>query len=282
KKYFNNCDINDFSRLNHLISEFEPDYVFHLAAATGIGEIPMEEFKTNIKGVSNLVQALENLSNLKKAIFASSLLVCKVGYIPQSYDEYCPTTNYGISKMKGELIVKASTDALPWVIVRPISIWGPWNIEPYSQFFRAIISRKYFHIGNGNYYRSLGYVGNTVRQLISLAECEDKDSFKKILYLADPKPLSLKTLSEEILRQYNNKSSFIPSIPIYIAKIFAFIGDIYWYFTSKTPMISSFRLNNITTEYIFNLDDISKFVNRPLLDWKYGVSETLKWMKLKL
>ena len=81
-----------------------------------------------------MIESVKDLQRLERVIFASSLLVCQVGYIPDSFDEYCPSTPYGISKMKGETF-KRSCSSVDWVIVRPISIWGPWNHEPYLQFF---------------------------------------------------------------------------------------------------------------------------------------------------
>ena len=106
-----------------IIASFSPTHVFHLAT-TGVGDLPLSYFESNISGVRNVINALSSCDSLLRVIFASSLLVCKVGYIPDSFDEYLPTTNYGVSKMKGELIVKSEAHNMDWVIVRPISIWG--------------------------------------------------------------------------------------------------------------------------------------------------------------
>ena len=114
-RFYHFCDINCYSSLLSKVQCFLPTHVFHLAATTGIGQLPLDHFKTNINGVQNIVNVLTIVGSVKRVIFASSLLVCKVGYIPDSYDEYLPSTSYGISKMKGEIIVKSSASDFDWL-----------------------------------------------------------------------------------------------------------------------------------------------------------------------
>ena len=168
---------------------------------------------------------LEDLQSLERVVFASSLLVCQVGYIPDSFDEYCPSTSYGISKMKGEILVKSSCSSVDWVIVRPISIWGPWNHEPYLQFFQSVLNYLYFNIGSFKSFRSLGFVGNTVFQLCCIATAKRDLVSGRTFYLADYKPLSLRAMARKIAG-YRSLSSFIPTLPLPVVKILAIVGDL--------------------------------------------------------
>lgn len=272
------CDINNHSDVSRIFQDFQPDYIFHLAAATGIGDIPLENFSTNYNGVSSVVAALKYCKSLKRIIFASSLLVCKVGYIPQSTSEYCPTTNYGISKMKGELVVKESANSFPWSIVRPISIWGPWNHEPYYQFFDTVLKGRYFHFGSARSLRSLGYVGNTVYQLVKIAFSSDELVNYKTYYLADYEPASLRYMATKIAR-YRNGSSFIPVIPIWLVRLVARFGDSYAAITKQKFPLTTFRLNNILTEYVFNLSSLSEVCGELPFDLSQGIDATVRWLK---
>ena len=70
----------------------------------------------------------------------------RIGYQPDSDTDYCPTTAYGASKALGEEAVRAAQLDVPWVIVRPTSIWGPWFDIPYRTFFDSIQHGRFFRI----------------------------------------------------------------------------------------------------------------------------------------
>ena len=99
--------------------------------------------------------------------------------------------------MKGEIIVKSNATDLDWIIVRPISIWGPWNSQPYKQFFETVLSGFYFNLGKCLSIRSLGYVENSVHQLVSLMRAPSSSVSKKIFYLADYDPISLRAMAKK-------------------------------------------------------------------------------------
>jgi len=49
---------------------------------------------------------------------------------------------------------------LPWVLVRPTSIWGPWFDVPYRNFFLSVARRRYVHPAGKRIHKSFGFVGN--------------------------------------------------------------------------------------------------------------------------
>lgn len=274
------CDINDLLGLTSAFVDFCPTHVFHLAATTGIGDLPLDFFDANIQGVQNVIKVSAQCTSLQRIVFASSLLVCRVGYVPQSFDEYCPSTSYGISKMKGELLVKNAPSHLPWVIVRPISIWGPWNSEPYTQFFQAVLTGAYFHIGQNRSLRSLGYVGNAVFQLTQLAFSESSLVNHKLFYLADYEASSLRDMASKIAT-FRSSKDFIPIIPFFIAKLLALFGDLYQFLFRRKFPLTSFRLHNLSTEYVFDLSDLKSVCGRCPFSFDYGLITTIKWLRHK-
>ena len=134
-------DICDVTLLKKTIKEFQPDYVIHLAARTDLLGKELLSYNANIGGVINLLDALEEVPNLKRAIFASSMYVCEPGYMPKDSEDYAPHTLYGESKVKTEKIIKSRNPQYIWSIFRPTSIWGPWVGEPYDKFFRIVLNR---------------------------------------------------------------------------------------------------------------------------------------------
>ncbi len=68
-------DLLDKEKLMLVCSEFRPDYVIHLAARTDLKGNELNDYSSNTIGVSNLLEALDLVSNLKRVIFASSMYV---------------------------------------------------------------------------------------------------------------------------------------------------------------------------------------------------------------
>jgi nucleoside-diphosphate-sugar epimerase len=228
--------------------------------------------------VENLLLALEEVPCVERVIFTSSLLVCRMGYVPKHDTDYQPTTLYGKSKVRGEQIVRAAEN-LPyaWIIIRPISIWGPWGEEPYQNFFKSIAQGWYFHIGSGHYRRSLGYVGNAVHQIHQLLLAPREKIHGKTMYVADDQPADLYDMANMIRQAVGAPN--IHHVPLWVAILAAKIGDgckaVGWH----SAPLSSFRLNNIRTEYVFDMQPIME-VSAPLpYSLKAGVEQTVQWLR---
>jgi len=278
RNYWEKCDLLDASRLKKLIQDFSPSHIVHLAAQTGTDVKSLDVFAANIDGVSNLIDAAAATTSVEHVIFTSSLLVCKMGYIPKHDTDYQPSTPYGESKVMGEKIVRASEN-LPfaWTIIRPISIWGPWCEEPYKNFFKAVAQGWYFHIGSGHYRRSLGYVENVVYEIHKLSCAPNEKKDKRTFYVADDKPADLYDMAE-IIRK-TTEASRIRHFPLWLAKTGALIGDVLKMAGWRGVPLTSFRLNNILTEYIFDLSPIIDISGPLPFDLKTGVERTVQWLR---
>ncbi len=121
-------DGSDF--IGGIVADFSPDYVIHLAARTDLRGSTLESYRANTDGVENLIDALARCSGIKRLIFASSTMVCPIGYQPHDENDCAPPNYYGASKVRGEQLVRAAESLGEWVIVRPTSIWGPWFDVP--------------------------------------------------------------------------------------------------------------------------------------------------------
>lgn len=275
--YWRECNILHADKTSEIIADFNPDFVVHLAADLGTDLVDIEDFKANFDGVENLIEACKRAPNLKRVVFTSSLLVCKVGYKPKHDTDYMPSTAYGKSKMMGEEIVRNAGE-LPFArtIIRPISIWGPWQGEPYLNFFKAVSQGWYFHIGDGHYMRSLGYVRNSVRQIHSILETDLENIKGKTFYIADSDPADLHEMAE-IIRESTGARK-IRTFPVPLAKTVALIGDLLQKTGWRTVPLTSFRLNNITTEYVFDLSPIMNLIRFEPTGLKTAIDETLHHM----
>ncbi|MFK9714751.1 NAD-dependent epimerase/dehydratase family protein, partial [Escherichia coli] len=83
-----------------------PDAVVHLAARIDLDEkTDLSGYTANIEGVENLVEAIRRTPSVRRVIWTSSQLVCRVGYVPTSDTDYKADTLYGKSKVRTEEIV---------------------------------------------------------------------------------------------------------------------------------------------------------------------------------
>lgn len=276
--HWKRVDVLDAGALRAAIHEFDPDYILHMAARTDLAGRSVADYSANTTGVQNLIDAMGNLLNVKRVIFASSRLVCRIGYQPAGDADYCPTTAYGESKVIGEKIVRHSNAIpCPWLIVRPTSIWGPWFDVPYKTFFTAIAKGYYFHPGSVGIRKSFGYVGNSVHQLKKLMDARDGDIHGRTLFLGDYPPIDLRKMADTIQREMRVKR--IRTIPLPLLQPAAKIGDLMRLAGVYNPPLTSFRLNNLVTEMVYDLEPLREIAGPLPYTMEAGVGETVEWMR---
>jgi len=280
-RFWRECDLLNTAKLRETIEEFQPTHVVHLAAKTGTSKDLSAFRRVNVEGTRKLVDVLRQLSSVERVIFTSSTLVCRIGYVPKHDTDYCPTTAYGQSKVEMEQLVRASED-LPfaWTIVRPVYIWGPWSRLPLSNLlFNAISQGWYFHVNSSQYYisrKSFGYVGNTAHQLYKILTAPADKTHGKTMYLADP-PLTLWEFAELIREELHVRK--IRRMPIGMARLIAKVGDFLKVCGWHSVPLSSLRLNNILTEYVYPTELIMEIAAPLPYNVKTGIRQTIQWLR---
>ena len=87
------------------------------------------------------------------------------------------------------------------------------------------------------------------------------------------------------LRDYVNGLAYelgarkVPTMPIVLARFLAFIGDIINTVGLKSFPFNSFRLNNILTEYQFDMSKTKKVCGELPYSISDGIKETVEWYK---
>lgn len=275
KQFHRLVDLKDLSMLQECIDELRPEYIVHLAARTDLKGTELGNYLDNTLAVENMCIVASNCNCLEKILFASSMLVCRSGHIPASSDEYCPDTVYGLSKVKGEEIVRSYRAVLPpHLIIRFTSIWGPWFGEPYRKFFDILLAKKYFMLGKRSSTKTFGYVGNSVNQVISLLT-STAFADGEMLYLGDEPPLNIDEWAESIAKI--SGMACPRRLPYWVFYLGGLIGDVLRLFGIATP-ISSFRVRNMTTDNIVPDLNTSKINAFQQVTLEQGIQETLKWI----
>lgn len=271
-------DLLDRAALARVVAEIDPEIVFHMAARTDLLGRGLHDYPANTEGVANLIEALRGAKELRFSVFASSMLVCRIGYKPSDERDYCPSTAYGESKVAGEQLVRSEgAGRFPWIIVRPTSIWGPWFGSPYRDFFTAIRRGVYVHPRGRFIRRSYGFVLNSVFQLEHLVANGGAKLLGRTIYLADHEPIEIKHWADTIQRQLGVRP--VREMPLWVFHIAAMLGDGFKQLGYASPPISSFRLNNLLTEMIHDTSPLHAACGDLPYSMAEGVEMTCAWLR---
>jgi nucleoside-diphosphate-sugar epimerase len=277
--HWRRVDLLDAAALRSSVAAFDPEVVLHMAARTDLGGTSMADYPANTEGVSNLIATLKPLRSLRLAIFASSMLVCRLGYCPSSEDDYVPSTAYGSSKVEGELRVRGEAgDAFPWIVLRPTSIWGPWFGSPYRDFFTAVEHGWYVHPWGRQIRRNYGFVLNSAHQIERLVDTGGGALLKRTVYMGDYEPIELKSWACQIQRELGARR--IREVPLAVFQAAAKAGDLLRTLgVGRFPM-NSFRLNNLLTDCLLDIGPLEQAVGALPYDMPAAVALTCRWMKM--
>jgi nucleoside-diphosphate-sugar epimerase len=272
------ADLMDKAGLASIVNSFAPTHVYHMGARTDLEGGAVKDYPQNTIGVENLISAFSATDSVERVIFASSRLVCKIGFNPRDHEDYCPTTPYGESKVLGEKIVQNIADTRwSWCTVRPTSIWGPWFGVPYRTFFDLVKRRLYFHPTNAQILKSFGFVGNVIFELQSLMNVESELIHGKTFYVGDYEPIEIYAFASLISSEFDAGKP--RTMPLCILRVMALIGDCITALGRQAPL-TTFRLNNMMTPMIHDFTELSEITGDLPFSAPEGVRITADWMKM--
>ncbi len=277
--FWQSVDLLDRQALIEATQAFEPSVFLHFGARTDLNEkTNLAGYAANIEGVCNVVEAIRSTPSVERAVFASSQLVCRLGYEPAGEYDFCPSTLYGHSKALSERIVRAADDiGAAWTIVRPTSLWGPWFGVPYRDFFEMIAKGRYVHPGRVETLKQWGYVGNAVHQIWKITEAPVELVNKKVFYLADYEPVALRTFANNIQQALGARP--IRTVPASALRTAARLGDLLVKWGWSSPPLTSFRYNNIVLSEIQDVAPTHAVVGPLPYTVEQGIDLTVQWLR---
>ena len=210
------------------IPELSEKYDIVLHAAGKAHSVPKTEaeskvfFDVNLQGTKHLCAALENTGLPKSFIFISTVAVYGIETGENITEDYPlnGTGPYALSKIQAEQFLKewCGINNVTLTILRPSLIAGPNPPGNLGAMIKGISTGKYLSIGGGKARKSVLMVQD-IANLIPLVA--DKGG---VYNVCDSHHPSFRELEELICKQLN-KSSVI-SVPFYIAKLLAIVGDL--------------------------------------------------------
>ncbi len=269
-------DIRNRDALVKALCDFRPSHVVHLAARCDLDGPTLADYDANTVGVQNMIDAIRTVGSVQRVIFASTRYVHRTEIFPARDDEYSPFTLYGESKVETERIVRTSGLEIPWVLIRPTSIWGPWFRIPYRMFFDTVRRGVYVHPKGRTISKSYGYVGNVVHQIRRFLEVDPALVNRRTFYVSDDDNMDVLEFAHSIQKAFNAPP--VRQVPLSLMKSIALAGDVLKKLGMSNPPLTSFRLNNLLTPMHYDLSATTAVAGRAPYTLDEGVQKTAEWI----
>lgn len=252
------------------------DYVYHLAGV--VRAVDRETYyRVNFLGTRNLLEVCNKTNRkIKKFVYLSSQAA--VGPTNPNGEGDCqPITDYGKSKLKGEIVVHNYSDRLPVLIIRAPVIYGPRDKDIYT-YFKFLKRRIRPLPGKGEGYVNILYVGDLVEGMILAAENESSSG--ETYFIADERSYSWKEAADKAAQALGVKAIKI-NIPRWLISASAFLSELSSEITHKPVLIDRQKAKELLHNGWFC--DITKAREhlgfKPRVSLEEGLKITASWYK---
>lgn len=244
------CDVSTLTEESAKRLFEDCEAVVHCAALVHKASAPDLLYdQINIAGTGTLAQGAKQ-AGVEQFIFISSSSVYgnreTVGIEEES--ELIADTAYARSKIASEEMLKSMQVAKSTVIVRPSMVFGAGDRGNMLSLIRQILSGKYFLIGKGNAQKSLMYSEDFATAVLHILR--KKNAGISTYNLANPEPVSIKTLSESILKAAGLKRPLLAVPEIFTRTLCSAVNPLLKERSPLSPdrLSKLLRTNTISTE----------------------------------
>lgn len=267
-------DIRDAAGLNALFRRFEPDYCIHLASDVDISIVEAEKFTTTVDGSRNVFAACAQSQTLRGLVHTSTQFVVRPGVEPTGETFWQPYTVYGEAKAKSEAALWDINPSCQWRIARPTVIWGPNHPSFAEHIFKRMKDRTYLQpVGTAAIRRAFGYVSNSARQIIGLADAPQNG--RRVYYVGDD-VIDYDAWADAFSLGLTGKPA--RRVPKALLSALGFAGDVAKSLKLPAP-IDSGRVFRMSTSSAVDLSPILDLTGQPEVSFEAGVERTLQWLR---
>lgn len=205
-------DVSDRKIVLDIFKEFNPEYVFHLAAfkeRTSTIESFYDAIKVNLIGTLNILSSAKNISGLKKIIVMGTAEEYGFNLTPfYEGQKENPVTAYSFSKVCSSYLCSLinSIYGLPVVVLRPSVAYGPGqNVDMFiPSLISNLILDKKFDMTDGEQTRDFIYIDDLIAAMLKSAENDGLNG--EIINIGTCEPIKIKELALKIESMLNKKS----------------------------------------------------------------------------
>lgn len=260
-------EISDKKLVNQAVKDCE--IVFHTAAKAGIEEPRSEYVRINVTGTENIINACKE-NRVKRLVYTSSpSVVFSEGGIegadeslpyPADHKAYYPETK----ALAEKLVLKAASEELCTVSLRPHLIWGPGDNHLAPRLISKAKAGKLKLIGDGSNLVDTVYIDNAADAHILAAErlYPGSDICGKAYFITndDPRPI------KEIINSMIGADGVEPvnkTIPLWLASAVGFVCERIWkiFKLKNEPPVTPWVAKEMATPHWFDISAAKKDLN---------------------
>ena len=269
--------IMDLPGLRALMAQVQPRYVVHLAARTDCDEATTVEegYAVNTIGTANVLEAVKQTPSVRRVVITSTQYVSGPEHHPRHEQDYGPHTVYGASKVETERLTRAAALSVPWTLIRPVNIWGPWHERYRREFWRVAERGLYVHPSGPRVLRTYGYVGNVVWQIGRILTAPADFIHEKVLYVGDP-PIDVFEWADGFCRALRGRGA--PRVPRMLLAALGLTGDALARLGVTFPLTSS-RYRNMIQTYEVDLGPTLATLGPAPFTLCDGIAESVSWLE---
>ena len=271
-------DLHDSNALARQVRD--ADLVFHLAGLTKAPDAATYDH-VNAEGTAHLIKAcLDARVSLDRFVYCSSLAAVGPSSTATPNTEDVtpqPLTDYGSSKLKGEMIVREYADRLPITIIRPPAVYGPRDADIFL-FFQMINRGVIPILGEADKLLSLVHVKDLVIGIYSAAVsgCAVGETY----FLTDGDIHTWLGI-ERIIADVLEKRPFKVKVPLFLLDFISIFTEAAAKITHQAPTLNRQRVRDLKQR--FWICDSTKAQNelgyRPTYCLQKGMQETADWYR---
>ena len=254
--------------------------VFHLAGLTKAPDAATYDH-VNAGGTKGLLEAcLGARIRLDRFVYCSSLAAVgpSRAAIPQAEDVTPqPLTDYGRSKLKGELIVREYADRLPITIIRPPAVYGPRDTDIFL-FFQMINRGIMPILGDADKLLSLVHVKDLAAGMYRAAVSER--AIGETYFLTDGEIhtwLEIERIVADVLERY----TFKVKVPFFLVELLSRVTEAAGKLTGQTPTLNRQKVRDLKQRF-WTCDSAKaqeELGYRPAYPLQKGIQETAEWYR---
>ena len=254
------------------------DLVMHCAALTK-ALTRNEYMQANADGTRTLLQSSIQ-AGVRRFVYCSSQAAAGTGTLTQprvEEDAPEPLTDYGASKLAGEIAVQEAANDMEWIILRPPAIFGPRD-EQFFPLFRGIKKiHRYPVFGREERSYSWIYVRDLVSALHVAAETDV--GLRQTYFVAHETPVTWREMSQIAGELLNINVRPLPSIPLSLLKGIALIIEMGARLRGKAALLNRQKLAEIAAPgWVVSSEKITRELGfHCQFNLREALLETLEW-----
>ena len=264
------------------------NYVFHCAAMVSDWGTIREIRQANVMGTRNLLEVSKEQALLRFVYLSTTDIYGHTGQRDLSEEAPYPThfcNWYTQTKMEAEFDVLRfhSCCRLPIVIIRPATVFGPRSFNVIGGISKAIHSGQMLLINGGKANAGLCYVTNLIHAIMLAAV--KKSAIGESFNVTDKLHVTWKEFIDDLADQLDEGKTYY-NLPYSVAHSFAFVLEHGYRVVHLVtglevpPLLSRQAVQVMGRNQDFNIDKIQSLLGyRPIVDYKTGLKETVKWIQ---